>query len=456
MITAAQENERMLARILGISEEEAAQKLYRKVCITHAGGESAIFARELREQIERTVHVVDDATCDLEVIVGAIPRGVSRERLFIWSQPDGVFASRTAPSGQADMVPLHGLQTMIAACLACGVVLHRLIDQLPVPEYRDPFTIRFDALGATRSVLEAPIIVKDTVLIGAGGVANGFLRGARHLTIQGELEVTDPKLVGSGNPNRCLYFDQNDVGHPKAQRLCDKAQPDFQNLRLKPLNQTFSKVAATKGRVRRVLVTTDSRPVRRSIQKELPLEVLDASTTEASEVVVHSHRQPTSGACLACIYRHIPDENARAKDIANGLGIDVSDVISGELISERVAHNIARTHPTLSVSALVGVAFDSLFKQLCGEQALRTPTGAQVLAPFAFVSNLAGALLALELARFDSPAANPTQSNYLNLSPWSSPHARVRSRRAREPDCEFCSRSHSMQTLRLVWPEYRL
>ena len=80
--------------------------------------------------------------------------------------------------------------------------------------------------------------------------------------------------------------------------------------------------------MRRVIVGADSRPVRRSIQKELPLEVLDASTTDVSEIVVHSHRQPTAGGVLACIYKHIPDELARARDIASGLGIDVADVIS--------------------------------------------------------------------------------------------------------------------------------
>ena len=63
------------------------------------------------------------------------------------------------------------------------------------------------------------------------------------------------------------------------------------------------------------------------------------------------------------------------------------------------------------------MAFDSLFKQLCAEQALLMPTGAQVLAPFAFVSNLAGALVALELARFDAGQLVSNISNYLCLSP---------------------------------------
>ena len=72
---------------------------------------------------------------------------------------------------------------------------------------RTRFVLRFDALGATPSYAGAqPIISATTVLVGAGAVANGFLRAARHLDISGGLTIADPKLVGSGNLNRCLYF----------------------------------------------------------------------------------------------------------------------------------------------------------------------------------------------------------------------------------------------------------
>jgi hypothetical protein len=216
---------------------------------------------------------------------------------------------------------------------------------------------------------------------------------------------------------------------------------------------SFEELRKLKRRVRRVVVGADSRPVRRSIQKELPLEVLDASTTDVSEIIVHSHRQPTIGACLACIYSHIPDELARSRDIANGLGIDLADVTPGGLIDERIAGKIVASHPQLTPSPLVGIAFDSLYKQLCGELALLSPTGAQVLAPFAFVSNLAGALLALELARFDAGHEITATSNYLCLSPWTPPHSRIRSWRGREPDCEFCSDRQALRALRVVWPE---
>ena len=116
--------------------------------------------------------------------------------------------------------------------------------------------------------------MKDAALVGAGAVANGFLRAARHLRIDGELTVVDPKVVGNGNPNRCLYFDEVDVDSPKAVRLCEKAQADFADLRLDPVEGTFAELVKSRGRVRRAIVAADSRGARRSIQKCLPLEVL--------------------------------------------------------------------------------------------------------------------------------------------------------------------------------------
>ncbi|MGH2173968.1 hypothetical protein ACQ1Z4_14780, partial [Enterococcus faecalis] len=74
---------------------------------------------------------------------------------------------------------------------------------------------------------------------------------------------------------------------------------------------TFRDLLLKRGRIRRVFVTVDSRPARRSIQTDMPLEIFDASTTDVTAVVAHNHRQPTGYACLSCIYPHIPEEDAR-------------------------------------------------------------------------------------------------------------------------------------------------
>lgn len=453
-ITPAQENERTLARLLGIGEDEAAARLAQTVAITSGDGITALFAAELADQLGRTVTIAGDgAPIDIEVVIGTAPAREAPKRLFVTLDTDTVTLSSTAPSRVPPGMILHGVQIMIGACYAASVVLASIIDGIGHGSARDPFVVRFDALGANPLVLQTPIELTDTVLVGAGAVANGFLRAARHMTIRGELTVADPKLVGKGNPNRCLYFDDRDVDHAKADRLCANAQKDFAGLKLVPKVMTFAQIVRERGRVRRAITTADSRRARRSVQKDLPLEALDASTTDVSEVIVHSHRQPIYDACLCCIYKHIPDEDARARDIASGLGIDLEDVTSGQLIGEVVAGKIAARHPALNAATLVGMAFDSLFKQLCAENALLSPTGAQVFAPFACVSNLAGALLALELARFEAGLRFEDGNNYLFASPWAPPHGRIRLHRPRELNCEFCGRPETLEAWTLVWPE---
>lgn len=453
-ITPAQENERTLARLLGIGEEQAAQRLAQSVVVTAYGEAGVAYGRELTDQLERTIHVQPEGnSADLEVVIGGEARGIAKKTLFVAINSDTVVISRASATSPA--ASLHGVQRVIGACYAASVVLGELIEDLPQASYVEPFVVSFAALGATADVLSRPIRLDDTALAGAGAVGNAFLRAARHLNIRGELAICDPKAVGSGNPNRCLYFSGDDKDKQKASTLCERAQGDFRQLKLIPFRGTFQEYRQTRERkrVKRVIVGTDSRMVRRSIEGELPLEVIDASTTGAVEVIVHSHGQPNSGACLACIYPHIPDEWARARDIASGLGVPLEAVTSGNLIDKAVAELIASKHGDIKPDEIVGKAFDSLFREKCAEQTLLSSAGEQVLAPFAFVSGLAGALQALELARFDPGVRFADGKNYFFGSPWHPPHGRMRRFRPRQPGCEVCGKDAYSPTMKLVWPD---
>lgn len=205
--------------------------------------------------------------------------------------------------------------------------------------------------------------------------------------------------------------------------------------------------------MKRVIVGADSRPVRRSIENELPFEVIDASTTGASEVIVHSHGSPNDDACLGCIYPHTPDEFGLAKDIASGLGVPLDVVIAGGLITRDIAELIASKQPSVTAAEVEGKAFDTMFKALCAQQTLLAPNGEQVLAPFAFVSSLAGALQALELARFESGARFDDGLNYMFANAWAPPHAMLRRRRPRLPNCEVCANEQHKGVFRQIWAD---
>lgn len=447
MITPAEENARMLGALLGIDADTAAERLAQAVLVTLPdAGLGRALAIEVIALLERTVGIADSPEqAQLElVIANAVPR-TALPRLYADIDPQRLRVG-DAPVHCGAGAP-HPLLIAVAACPLAAAVLHRLIDSDALPRVALPLDLRFDELGIPAGALDVPLLLDGAVLAGAGAVAHGFLRALRHLDVCGRLAIVDPKQVGSGNANRCLYLAPEDTG-AKAVILAERAATDFPGLAFDPYVGTFAEFVASRGAPpATAIVTVDSRRVRRAIQKELPGRVLDASTTDVRAVVVHSHRQPTDHACLACIYRHIPDEHARERSIAAGLGISLNDVQQG-LISTDAAERIQRAHPGIDPQAIVGKAYDSLFKQLCAEQTLITPEGKQVLAPFAFVSNLAGALLVVELLRSQLHAA-PT--NYWTVDPWGLPMARLRRLRPKITDCEFCSLPDVDRIARDLW-----
>lgn len=71
-----------------------------------------------------------------------------------------------------------------------------------------------------------------------------------------------------------------------------------------------------------------------------------------------------------------------------------------------------------------------------------------MLAPFAFVSALAGVLLVIELLRSNHQAA---MTNYWTVDPWGSPISRLRRLRPRVSDCEFCPDNGAQRLIHSPW-----
>jgi hypothetical protein len=150
----------------------------------------------------------------------------------------------------------------------------------------------------------------------------------------------------------------------------------------------------------------------------LPGEVFDTSTTGVVEIVMHHHRQPTDLACLGCVYHNTVDEQARQKHVAEAVGVTVEDVET-LFVAELAAEKICQRYSQLKSSEIIGLSYDSLFKELCSQAALSTPTQRRVLAPFAFVSALAGVLLVVDFSRRLS--GENVKYNYWRLNPWAPP-----------------------------------
>jgi hypothetical protein len=442
---AARENANSSAAALGIEMEEANELLRVKVLITmqQQSDGAQLLAEQLGQLLERTFWLVTteiSGDCPvIEVVVGhANPRSKA-QTIWLATTKDEAQISRTVQE-EIDVAELHPAISLVVACYTAGAVVVLATRDALRSTYPEPLILDLKPLG-DGTQLNRRIDLGISYLAGAGAIGNGVLWALQYFNVRGRLEIVDFDMVKDGNLQRQIWFGPMDIGHPKAERLTVRAQRHFPNLTLVPRISRLEDLPEKKLNLRwlrRLIVAVDSRRVRRSLQEELPEEVFDASTTGVEEIILHHSKQPTSKACMGCIYPTDSNESARAKHVAEALGVSIEDVEQNQ-ISASAAERILVRYPDrgLTAGALIGEAYDSLFKSLCAQAALTTPEDHQVFAPFAFVSVLAGTLLVIDLARRLN--GEDLKSNYWTVSPWFPFSSRLRREIEAFPECEVCS-----------------
>lgn len=455
------ENARTLASLLKVDADEAAQLLNVAIGVTAdpADATAMVIANHLQKLLRHTVAEVPlnrlDANVAAEVVIGA-GESICSAAVRVQVSPDTIQIGPSAPVAAVwpDAPPVL---LLVAACYAAGAVLKTMFGvrlQVPCCTGSTGLTIPIvDIVGPDQTWLSAECELTDTYLAGAGAIGNGFLYALSLLRVSGSLIIVDPDTVSDGNLNRCVWFTAADIGLPKASRLSEVAQSSLPNLRLIPKNKTLQQVGkeqATDAWLKRLIVAVDSRRTRRHLQHEIPGEVFDASTTGAVECVFHFNVQPTNDACLACVYYETVDEVARERHMAETLGVELDD-LQQHYVSPDAAHRIHARYLHVSVEDLEGQAYDTLFKALCSEGKLLSADNRQVLAPFAFVSVLAGTYLAIELARRLVRAHTGAEFNYWRLSPWAPPFDNMKDVRRRRENCEFCGQPSFVRAARGLW-----
>jgi molybdopterin/thiamine biosynthesis adenylyltransferase len=455
-LEARAENAQMLASILGLDTVGADEALQFDVSVTANANDSVAvaIATELVSILGRTVRGVTlnraYETARIEVVIGSSSAQTPLEKLYV-----GVSAEQAVIGDHQDNITcamIPAIFGVVVACYACAAVMQRVFkDRLPL-HVPSPLVIPFAQFGVDFDAVNADIDLGRTYLAGAGAIGNGFLWAARHLNIRGQLDIADDDRVSSGNLNRQMWFTRDDINKSKAERLALHAQPYFPSLKLEPRTQRLQELSERSDGpwLKRVIVAVDSRRARRKIQNEFPGEVFDASTTDIREIVVHYHKQPTETACLSCIYEPDQEEMTREAHIADHLDVSVEEV-RAERISDDAADRIVKRYPKLEKSLIVGSSYDTLFKQLCGQGDLKTLEGRRIIAPFAFVSVLAGTLLALEVVRRVGKGHSSKQHNYWRISPWHPPLVRKQILRPRQTACEFCGNPTLVRVNSALW-----
>ena len=455
---ARRENIRALAVAAGLSEEEASDRLEVTVLVTHDPNDpvAVAFVAELVPILSRTLELIDQPTeaasrIATELVVGDAPSRSATTKVFVNLTADRLVIQRTPAICKGPALP-HLLMVLIAACYVSGAVIHAAVgDGCPNPPPTE-FEIPFDSFLPSQTHLAAPVALGEAYLAGTGAIGNGLLWAARHVHLVGTLNIVDDDVVSSGNLQRQVWFESRDIGKPKAERLAVLAQSNFPECTLKPAVCRLQQHPARNDDawLGRLIVAVDSRPARRNLQNELPGEVFDASTTGSQEIVLHHNKQPNDHACLGCVYSHDEEEVTHEQAVADHLGIDVESVRQPRILRQ-IARRICERHPQLCPTDIEGLAFDTLYKQLCGSAQLKSVSGEQVVAPFAFVSVLAGALMLLEIFRRVHNVDMDRPSNEWRVNPWRSPVPQMRYLRTRSEACGCCSRSELMQENVRLW-----
>lgn len=454
---ARQENAATLAAMLGLGTESAAAALDLAVVVTAdpESPEAQKLAREVIDLLSRTVRHASALALDLdsaaELVIGPATPRTSATKVYLSLTADQVVIStnRQALAVCESVPPILGL---LVACYASAATLFNATDGILPFELPDPLIVRFNELGIDTKSLARPIDIGHAYLVGAGAIGNGFLWAGRYLNFSGRLEIVDDDSVSSGNLNRQIWFEQGDIGRAKVDQLKARAQPLFPNLEIVPRYGRLQDLPErTDGPwLRRLIVAVDSRRARRELQNEFPGEVFDASTTDIREVVLHYHRQPTKHACLSCIYEPDNEEYTREQHIAEHLGVTIEEVRT-ERISCAAALAIVSRFPKARASEIEGMAYDSFFKRLCAEGQLGVIADKRTIAPFAFVSVLAGTLLALEVVRRLGDETAERHFNYWRLSPWFPPLGRRRVIRPKQQGCAFCGQPTMAAVNATLW-----
>ena len=450
------ENALTLAEVAGVSLPEAEEALRVVTAVTfHLGDETARqVAVEVEALLSRTVRTVGGTDGEgepiAELVIGEAPSRTRGAKIYL-GIAEGEAVLRPTRGSYRRCAAIPQVLHVLIACIAAGAVLRRALPGvLPGPD-SDTLVLRYADLGLDLGRLLEPIEIGRAYMAGAGAVGNGFLWAARHLNFVGRLDVVDDDHVSKGNLNRQIWFGDQDVCRSKAVQLATKAGEHCRGLELVPRECRLQDLPDRSDGpwLERLIVGVDSRRARRALQNECPGEVFDASTTDIREVVLHHNRQPTAGACLGCVYPPDEEEYTREHHIAERLGVAVEEV-RRERISPESAREISRRYPQLRPEDLVGVAFDTLFKQLCSVGELDGGPGKRVVAPFAFVSVLAGAFLALEIVR-RLGHGHVAGYNFWRVNPWSSWEPRLRETWPKQAGCTFCGNSDLMAVNGELW-----
>jgi molybdopterin/thiamine biosynthesis adenylyltransferase len=211
---------------------------------------------------------------------------------------------------------LNPFGPLAASCLAAGEVFKRLL-ALNAPDnpvtkrivFCDPMEFSmfsYDRAGENPPLKEFEV---DMSVVGAGGISAGLLCALSNLGVyvHGGINVVDDDIVGLENLNRLTYATLDDVKNGAVRKVDSAARflNKLGDLTVIPFPLKFGAYKETLSPVRKdrkydfVLMAVDNDEARLEVQRELPLDLLDAGTGVHGNCRVE-HIDFLNDECLGC------------------------------------------------------------------------------------------------------------------------------------------------------------
>ena len=268
---ATTENARTLAQLLGISEEEATERLSISIAVTASPGDANgwLLAAHAAKMMSRTVRSVVSPDCEItgntevELIVGNVEPRSKAACVFVAIDNYRIVIARHQMVSAADVGAVHPIVLLMGACYSCAALMKAAIgDGLPY-SFPDIFELRSAELfGNDLPPSDLVVDIGETYLAGAGAIGNGFVWGLSQFTPNGLLHVCDDDAASAGNLQRCVYFEEHDEGRAKASLLCAAIGREMPGLSTTPFKGRLQSHPKRRGGawLSRLVVGVDASP----------------------------------------------------------------------------------------------------------------------------------------------------------------------------------------------------
>lgn len=429
-----------LRRNLGLTEEIALKQLNTKIEIHSTGNPNLQF---LEEQL---LFMLKKTFISVTLIPTTQPKAYIEVIVHSEEAPTSVFISCDNHEAKIDLtksilkefvVPERAFQLLISAYATGCIVVQSSPDKKISRGEKYPITLNWKKFfGDDLTFMTGTTFIEDQHLVGLGAIGSWATRTLENMNVSGKILGYDDDFVSSGNLQRTT-FEESDVQKRKVDAIQEKFNPQNKDLKFTPISKRYD---PTNELHKNIISCVDSRGARRMLQDAMPQVISDCSTTDISEVTIFFGKLSQDEACLSCLYSEIPSEEGQLKDIADALAVPLEEVKKG-IITELYALKINQKYPEVNPRDIIGLAYDSFAKALCGRGALKPSDEKKLenvnIAPLCHVSAIAGIFMAIEIKRRFHHKEQSQNWNYWKINPWTTPSTKMRKRLTVNEKCTF-------------------